>query len=293
MCEDAITQGESQTDQNIDLDAHFNSRHLLQLARCLTLDEITTLLAATRYREQGLSKARVGLFESAWQDLINSEAVCAGATLSDEAIVVADSFQQAAIAFLHYRQSSYSEALHALHNSLSDCKKLHDEYAYATEIRRIHLVRNIIRVKTVAGQHYEALLLAVSLIRYVDHDGPWPIAKVGLTKAPNELSSYERHAMLDQVLGEITFASTRHPHVSKIISSSAPFDSLHPTRSEYWLQAFTAFLNADAHAFLSNALYFLNQGPSQMPISWKTMVDCLSTMKKYSWQERVSPSAAS
>ena len=120
-------------------------------------------------------------------------------------------------------KGEYDQAEASVLQAIKLCHVLRDEYEHQVEVRRIHLARNVIRVKTLAGNREEALRMASLLVEYVEGDqAQWPLRELPMTSAPDPLLAEERWALMDQVLGEIALIATRRRATShQLLSGSA------------------------------------------------------------------------
>jgi hypothetical protein len=263
----------------VNIDEQYNARFLLTISMRLSLTEVAALLRATNARERGLVLARGGDFVSsstvlheAWA-IIDSSALCREATLS------ADSFQSPAEAYLLFRQGRFSEAESCLYNALKCCQALRVEYCHENEVRRIHLARNIVRVRTFSGDLSGALAMAGALLEYVEgNQESWPIPELGVS-VPDHLSVDERWILLDQILGEIALLITRrNPRSRELIESChdllcSPTLSIEAgcVRAHTWLMAQRASVENDMPTFLCHAIDFFSEGPCYLHRAWKEL----------------------
>lgn len=268
-CAQAYSLGIASAAPPLRLDDKFNALHLLRLAKNLALGEIGVLMTATERREAGLSLARAGIPSKAWEFMRVARSLCAEADLSIEAQLVASSFQLAAEAFVWFKTGSHREAETALCAALEAAVRLHDEFGYDIEVRRIHLLRNLVRVFTESGRSEDALVLALKLLSYIECPAAWPSPYGAVRHPPDALSVDEQDAMLDQVLGEITLLLERQRELS---GKLADFDlECQPSRARLRLAALAALTEADSDRFLKIAARFFVLGPGQMLQTWRAM----------------------
>jgi hypothetical protein len=262
------------------LDAKYNARYLLKVARHASLPEITTLLRASGIREKGLTCVRSGDTTTGAELLREARRTVSVASLSKEALLSAESFQYPAEAYLQYKNGEYNRAEASLVRSIMLCHVLRDEYDHQVEVRRIHLARNVVRVKTLAGNREEALRIASLLVGYVEGDqAQWPLPELPMTSAPDPLLADERWALLDQVLGEIALLVTRRRATSReLVSGSAGWlftgDSKAVgdfARVHAWLAARRASIEGDVGGFLAHGIAFFAEGRGSLSMAWREL----------------------
>ena len=192
------------------LDKKYSARDLMKTASRATLPEITVLLRASGIREEGLTSVRAGDITKGELLLRAARRIVSEAGLSKEALLSAESYQYPAEAYLQYKKGEYDRAEASVLQSIMLCEVLHDEFDHQVEVRRIHLARNVVRVKTRAGDYEEALRMASLLVGYVEGDqAQWPLLQRPMARAPDPLLAEERWFLMDQVLGEIALLVTR------------------------------------------------------------------------------------
>lgn len=205
--------------------------------------------------------------------------MCADAGLSRQTLLSAESYQYSAEAYLQYRMGDYDLAEASLLQSIVLCQVLHDEFDYPVEVRRIHLVRNIVRVKTRAGDEEAALRMASLLVGYLEGDqAQWPLQESSMAKEPDSLLSEERWGLMDQVLGEIALLIMRR-RASSLQLVSGPAGWLFTdtgrvgehARVHAWLVARRASLDGDAARFLTHGTAFFGEGRGQLRQAWQEL----------------------
>lgn len=265
---------------SIKTDEQYNKQYSLQLAKRLSSFEISILLKVSEVRERGLALARSGDVQNGSKALDAAREILVETNLSREALITVESFQAPADAYLQYKREEYSEASTSLIAALKACQILRDEYGHnVIEGRRIHLVRNIIRVESVAGNPNEAMRLASSLLRYIQGCNEcWPFPELRLLTLPESLASEEKLVLMDQILGEIALllanpkdAAKQLLKVSESYLFQRDIDSQF-ARVHSWLAAMQASVEEDLVGFLNNAILFFSEGPDYLDQAWRKMV---------------------
>jgi hypothetical protein len=156
--------------------------------------------------------------------------------------------------------------------------------AMSTTIRsrsgEIHLARNVVRVKTLAGNREEALRIASLLVGYVEGDqAQWPLPELPMTSAPDPLLANERWALLDQILGEIALLVTRRRATSReLVSGSAGWLFAGGSKAvgdfarvHAWLAARRASIEGDVGGFLAHGIAFFAEGRGSLSMAWREL----------------------
>jgi len=264
---------------SINLDKQYNDQYLLQMAKQLSSFEISIIHKASEVRERGLALARSGDVHNGGKALDAAREIYVETNLSREALIIAESFQTPADAYLQYKRKEYGEAYASLIAALKACHILRDEYGYSVEGRRIHLVRNIIRVESVAGNLNKAMRLAGSILRYIEGCNEcWPFPELRLLTLPELLALEEKLVLMDQILEEIASLLANPKDTAKQllkVSESYLFrrdiDSKF-VRVHIWLAAMRASVEDDLVGFLNNAILFFSDGPDYLDQAWRKMV---------------------
>jgi hypothetical protein len=264
----------------LSLDKKYNTQQLLKLARSASLPEITVMLHASRIREMGLASAKAGDTAKGAELIREARRIFSEAALSKEALLAMNSFQYPAEAYLQYKNGDYAQAEASILRSIMLCQVLRDEYEHQVEVRRIHLARNVVRVKTLAGNGEQALRMAGLLVGYVEGDqAQWPLPELCMTSAPDPLLAEERWVLMDQVLGEIALLADRRRATShQLVSGSAGwfFSGGNGAAGEFarvhaWLAARRASIEGDAGGFLTHGIAFFAGGPGYLRQAWREL----------------------
>jgi hypothetical protein len=283
-------------------DRKYTTQHILKLARSASLPEITVLLHASEIREKGLAFVKAGDTATGSEWLREARHMFSEAALSREARISADSFQYPAEAYLQYRRGEYGQAEASLLQAIVLCHALRDDYQHQVEVRRIHLARNVVRVKTRAGNREEALRMASLLVRYVEgHEAQWPLRELRMTSEPDPLLAEERWALMDQVLGEIALLATRRCATSlELLSGSAGWlftnDNSRAVsefaRVNAWLAARRAMIEGDVRGFLTHGIAFFAEGRGYLSQAWRELtLDLMDLCKEIAPEELASMQA--
>jgi hypothetical protein len=265
----------------INLDKQYNDQYLLLIAERLSSFEISILLKASEVRERGLALARSGDVENGGKALNAAREIYVETNLSKEALITAESFQAPADAYLQYKRKEYGEACASLVAALKACQILRDEYGQnLVELRWLQLVRNIIRVESVAGNLSEAMRLASSLLRYIESGNEhWPFPELPLLTQPEPLALEEKLVVIDQILGEDIAPLLANPKdtakqllkVGESYLFQRDIDSQF-ARVHSWLAAMRASVEEDLVGFFNNAILFFSEGPNYLDQAWRKMV---------------------
>ena len=283
-------------------DRKYNTEHILKIARSASLPEIKVLLRASGIREKGLAFVKAGDIATGAGWLREARRMFSEAALSREARLSADSFQYPAEAYLQYRRGEYGQAEASLLQAIILCHALRDDYQHQVEVRRIHLARNVVRVKTRAGNREEALRMASLLVGYVEgHEAQWPLRELRMTSAPDPLLVEERWALMDQVLGEIALLATWRCATSlDLLSGSAGWlftNDNNRAVSEFarvyaWLAARRALIEGDVRGFLTHGIAYFAEGRGYLSQAWRELtLDLMDLCKEIAPEELASMEA--
>jgi hypothetical protein len=288
---------------SIKTDEQYSEQYLLQLAKRLSSFEISIILKASKVRERGLALARSGDVHNGGKALDTAREIYVETNLSREALVTAEAFQAAADAYLQYKRKEYSEACASLVAALKACQILRDEYGHnLVEMRRIHLVRNIIRVESVAGNLNKAMRLAGSILRYIEGCNEcWPFPELRLLTLPDPLTLEEKWVLMDQILGEIaSLLANPKDTARQLLKVSESYLFRRDIDSQFaqvhlWLAAMRASVEEDLECFLNNAIRFFSDGPGYLDQAWRKMVQhfvqiCMEVAPEALLQELAVPS---
>jgi len=279
-CAEAYKDGCLRLAPTPDLDETFNVQLLLSMLLRISVADIMAILEASQLRARALALSRAGRAGEARAVLDLAESVGTAAALSEEAACADDSFQAAAAAYLQYKAEDYPEAEASLLDALDCCRTLREDFDYAMEGRRIHLVRHIVRVRSAAGRSEDAFEIAGRMVRYIDGDtASWPFPHVALSREPDVLTIADRLLLLDQILSEMSsLLAGSHAAAAAMLARAdgtlfrrdvARTENL--SRAYLRLSAMRASAEGDLVAFLESATAFFQGGPGNMPRAWREM----------------------
>ena len=279
ICAEAYKDGCSQPVPTPNLDETFNVQLLLSMLLRISVSDIMAVLEASQVRARALALSRADRAAEAHAVLELAQSIGRAAALSEEAACADRSFQAAAAAYLQYKAGDHPGAETSLLEALDCCRTLRDQFDYAMEGRRIHLVRHIVRVRSAAGRFEDAFEIAWRMVRYIDGDTPsWPFPAVALSKAPDVLAIAERLLLLDQILSEVSslLASCQARAAMLARADSTLFRRDSPrteglSRVYLRMSAMRASAAGDLVAFLESATEFFRGGPRDMPRAWRDM----------------------
>ncbi len=273
----------------INLDEQLNAYFVKEMTKKLSLSEVSTLRTATEIRQYGLNLAKSG-------DILNGEifidaarSMCLQAFLSQEALTISESFHDPAVAYIQYKKKEYFAAYESLLSSLRSCQILKDEYAYNVEARRIHLARNIIRVKSFSGSLDESMRLSSFMIKYIEGDNSfWPFPEQALLSRPNLIDTKIKWVLMDQILGEIALLLGEGKSVfKKLLNINEVYlfeNDINLTNKlrqvHIWLAAIRAFIEDDVVEFLNNSIIFFLDCSNHMPYAREAIVMALKEVCK-------------
>ena len=164
--------------------------------------------------------------------------------------------------------------------SIALCQTLRETYDHRIEVRRVHLARNVVRVRAATGRRADALGMASLLVGYLEEIAArWPLHDLAMARAPDFLLIEERLALIDQVLGEIALLVTPGCATSRrLIAGRAGwlFAGGKSSAGEFavvdaWLAARRAAVEGDASTFLIHARAFFAGGRGYLFRAWREL----------------------
>ena len=278
-CADAHKDGCSEIAPTPNLDETFNVQLLLSMLLRISVSEIMAMLEASQVRARALALSRAERAAEARAVLELAHSIGAAAALSEEAACADRSFQAAAAAYLQYKAGDHPGAETSLVDALDCCRTLRDQFDYAMEGRRIHLVRHIVRVRSAAGRSEDAFEIAWRMVRYIDGDtSSWPFPGVALSKDPDVLATADRLLLLDQILSEMSSllagsqaAAAMLARADRMLFRRDARRTEDLSRAYLRLSAMRASAEGDLVAFLESATAFFRGGPGGMPRAWREL----------------------
>lgn len=276
---EAYKHGRSQAAPTPNLDEKFNVQFLLAMLVRVSLSDLMAMLEASQVRARALALSQAGRATEARTVLDLAHSIGIAAALSNEATIADRSFQNAAAAYLHYKTGEYNRAEASILDALDCCRMLRDQFGYAVESRRIHLVRHIVRVRSVAGRSEAAFDMACLMVRYVEGEAAsWPFPEVALSADPDAIETADKSMLLDQLLSEMSSLLTNSRAATALLTrgDGALFRgdvSRTPDLSRVYLRlsAMRAVAEDDLMGFLESAAAFFQNGPGYMPRTWREM----------------------
>ena len=160
-----------------EIEARFDARQVLTMAMRLPVSQIEALAESTDLREAGLRAARNGAVADGRRLVASARENRCCVILETEADLLFETYQQAAEAFLAYRDGQFDRAYLQMRLAISHANRLRQDYAYPTELRRVHLGANLLRVSVAAGDWPRAVTQGLGLLGYLlgrRQDWPWP-----------------------------------------------------------------------------------------------------------------------
>lgn len=277
------------------LEGSYDARYAVEVARRLPLEEITSLGRATDLREEGLAFARSGDRDRGAELVAESRRHFEGAGLSPEALLLAEWFQTPAEAYVQYRCGDFADAEASLMRAIEVCVTLRADFGYRVEVRRVHLARNIVRVRNYGGRPLDALELAHHLVDYIEgvpSAWPWPSTAIA---SPDVPSLDVRLLVMDQVLGDVArVLSTARSDAADLLRAADDSgwfrvgqerESIE--RARIWLAARSMAVRGEWDAFLQLAGMFFAEPPGRLGKAWYELTDDLVTVGKMRAPEEV------
>lgn len=254
------------------LERRLATRYVADVSLRLSEEEIRTLSRATQLREEALDNAHAGEFAVAEEKLARVEDIVENGVTTTEGRLTARSYHAAVVAFLQFRTGEQGRALASLEEALDCCLRLSEEFGHTVSVRRIHLARNVVRVRSSREEYTSALGLAHDLIEYIRHDASWPLGADTSPPASSRLDDTERRFVTDQTLSEI-------PVVASALRSGEPsefadpFDQIPKNRWSAWRggEVLRLCRLATKHrdgCFVEEASEYFEAGKGYLPMTW-------------------------
>lgn len=250
----------SSENQRFDASKHFSSHYLRCLASVLPLEEITAILSAEQHREQGLALSRGGDNEAASRFLLEARKTCELANLSHHAYLAATSFQLAAEAYVKHRRRDYHGAIRDLKDAIAAAVLLEDRYGHDMEFRRIHLARNILRVRASILLDEDVVADIVGLLRYIGGDSQcWPVSLGSGSGDPAAMIEAQKIWAIDELLLNLALPQVDVAKHRRWLPTQEECVRFHPEiqAAFSWCHAMACWsLDDDGDSFKINALAF-------------------------------------
>jgi hypothetical protein len=258
------------------IEGTYDVRYAVEMARRLPLEEITSLGHATDLREEGLTAARSGDLDLGADLVAEAKRHYESAGLSPEALLLAGWFQWPADAYIQYRRGDHLDAEASLLRGIEACVALRNEFKYRVELRRIHLARNIVRVRNHGGRPLDALELAHHLMNYIEGAADsWPWMTTAITNT-DSLELDIRLLLTDQVLADVArLLSPTRPDARELLRVADDRRWFHAgenpepiERARVWLSARSMAVKGQWDAFLRHAGVFFAESPGRLGRAW-------------------------
>ncbi len=251
----------------------------------LSLEEQSIVNQFTIALNQGLTAARQSKFVLASKFFVESHGYILSETLSTEGRFICQSFQEAAEAYLDYRNNNFEDAKQHLLKALAIDVILEGDYKYnqlVTHAHRLEMVINLTRIYFRAMDFESAMELASCIIGYLNGalavlplQGVWSLKLA--TLLPPELTKVH----LETITRDIALAlAGKEPKIAhKLFIVAARYLFLEDNNNAYyhpeinaWFVVKKAFLNKDIVTFLEQASQFLAEGYASQTYLWYTVV---------------------
>lgn len=254
-------------ENRLDPAQHFSARHLSQLASALPLDQVSLILEADRIREEGLALSRGGADHDAAIVLARAAAIAERPSLSHHARIALLGFQLAADAYLRHRRGDPAAAIHDLEGAIVAAVELETLHGHDMEFRRIHLARNILRVRTGCASPYSVAADSIALLLYIAGNRQrWPIATGHGIGSPTRLNSDERAWAIDELLVNLALPDFDIRAIAgrlPLLEAAAPAEPCLGAAVE-WCRAMIGRHRRDYRLFLHHAIRFFESGRGQL-----------------------------
>jgi hypothetical protein len=261
-----------------DIEMRFGARYLLEMSNRVPIEDIAVFLGSSNERERGLVDLRAGNFGAGEKALALARELFSERPLCQEVRLGAESFQLPAEAYLQYRREQGALAQQSLLDAIATCQRLGQEYQHDVEVRRIHLARNIARVRSKGGDVVGALRMLRQLIGYINgHLDAWPLRDLCEGYIPGATSAELQWIQLDQILGDIAAITTREKATddlfNELTETGMPRMQNTPVESAVsrWLIAHQAFIRCESERCIASAAVFFSISPKFHGNAWRTL----------------------
>lgn len=258
----------ARTDENQqDAGKRFSALYLRRLSAVLPLEEISVVLEAEQYREQGLASSRAGDNETAAALLSQATATCEQAQLSRHASLAALSFQLAAEAYIKHRRRDYAGAIRDLENAILTATELETVYGHDMEFRRVHLARNILRVRASVPLDSEAVADSLALLLYIGGDRTrWPIAAGRGVGNPANMAESQSAWAIDELLVNLTLPTVDLNEDADLLPVPEDWRNADPDllAAIHWCHALSHLPRGTKGRFLNYATSFFEAGSGRL-----------------------------
>ena len=260
-------QTASADDNRHDAGKLFSSQYLRRLSAVLPLEEISVILEAEQYREQGLASSRAGDSDTAAALLSQAAATCEQAQLSRHASLSALSFQLAAEAYVKHRRRDYSGAIRDLENAILTATELERVHGHEMEFRRVHLARNILRVRASVPLDGVVVADSLALLLYIGgNKACWPIAAGRGAGNPARMAESQSVWAMDELLINLALPTIDLGETAHLLPIPEDWSFAHPDllASLHWCHALTSLAQGNQGRFLNHATSFFELGSGSL-----------------------------
>lgn len=247
----------------------FSRNFIINLAKLLSLQEIEVVISAEKVRETGLGLARNGNIEGAKDALNKSRRLLEDTNLPSSALRAGYTFQSAAEAYVAYLQKDLVQAKSLLLYAVSDCCFLMEKYGFEMEFRKIHLIRNILRLKELSKRNKKEFILRnLDLIRYASGTtNYYSLDGVDYGTMNRRLNKDELVCVTDEILTnfrlELITSTTAH-QVRQYWNSTAHLCEPLSKEISAWLETIEAISLYDRDKISLKSISFLEVNKSQL-----------------------------
>ena len=232
-------------------------------------------------RTNGLRTARAGRTAEAEQFFAEAWKIIRCGKLSTEASLVCVSFQEAAEAYLDYREGAFERAEARIRQALTIDEVLEKHGYRILHLHRVQLLHNLVRILAKRGHNAEAVILASHVLSYLEMGSETPPIR-GTWGHPlvAAVPSHLVASMFVQVTGEIALILAQSDTESNrgLFASVTPHAQLQATencfrhpRAHDWFQVKHALLY-DVGTFLTRVSDFFVAGRKSAPLLWYAAV---------------------
>lgn len=246
-----------------DATKHFTAQFMQRLGRRLSSEQIATIVKAEHARQHGLASCRAGDNDAATLFLAHAEALCDEAALSRHARLAALSFQLAAQAYVHYRRRNRAEAISALESAIVTACELEAIYGHDMEFQRVHLARNILRVRASTPTDRTVLSDIVGLLHYIGGDrSRWPLPTGQNLGNPTKLSGFQSSWAIDELLLNLALPAIDIGSARELLPSFIKAEGLSQTKN--WCRAISSLRAGELQQAIADATLFFEEGGGRL-----------------------------
>ncbi|MEH2033209.1 MAG: hypothetical protein V7K67_26875 [Nostoc sp.] len=257
----------------------------------LSLEEQLVMSQFTLALNQGLAVAREQKFIVADRFFAESQGYLGTKTLSTEASLICQSFQEAAQAYLDYRQDNFEDAQKHILKALDVDILLEENYGYnqlVIHAHRLEMIINLSRIHFRAMNFEYAMDLAGCTLSYITgilpvlpFSGEWSLELVALL--PPELAKAHLQTITSEIVLTLVGTNRQVAHhlfklAARYLLSGNHGNCHYQSGIHAWFLVKEAFIDNNVPKFLELASQFLEAGGSDTPLLWYATVIDLVTM---------------